>query len=876
MLFFKWITVNGWWYISGQFDEWKNSIINNRNSVVDKPNMKNKTWTNSVNTGYNPINSVNNSGEIIHRVIINEEQVQQIKDRSNVEIVPVTDGYYEIITPDEKLIPTTYIDTSTYIIPKPIDVKSCDVNNTYWNLRWKLWVNYNWFIYEYINSHKQNNVLVAILDSWIDWNNKVLKWHLATNSGENEDWNDTDDDWYIDDIAWANVVLGNWNTQDYNWHGTHVAWIVLQTFPNASLLPIKVSEWDSEYVDEYSIIKWLRYAIDAGVDIINMSFWWEWFNEVTQSLIDEAVEKWIIVVAAAWNEWEDISLYYPASYTWTISVWSVWYTWISSFSNYVADVLAPWECIYSYWLNNPLEFWWWTSMSTPHLVWMLWTYLSFGKTLWNESEILSVLNNASKTENKIKVVDAPKLYWLEKNNNNVYSYIWKINDSLKTIQTKLTKIQNSIFTEQDLNSVASYKSTLSSNANNIWNLYSKLWMTTWFGLELKKDIEEYNKLLWQLNPWWLFLEVGWWNLLTSLWTDVCVSEYDTLCNTFDKIIVWWEKLPASNTKKYYTHNDDQYSIGVDVYQQEGSLVSNSNKIGSLTISWLPKASAWNAWVIVTFTVDVNWKLSVRAVDKDNPNNVMTTTINAVKRNTVIVTWDNYYKAKSIIDELIPLTERILSKIESFYNLNPFDYIPENVTWTYQITKIDLDIPEYVDINTWVDEQFNTWINKESGVNLSWTVSILSWLKTKINENIKVDSVIDGDTIRVFMNWKSVKVRLIWVDAPESTDTRYWYTECFWNASTNYLKKLLSNKTIWLEYDLTQWMYDKYDRILAYVYLNWENINEKIISDGYAREYTYNLPYKYQSEFKSAQREADSLDKWLWNETACNWERKQWK
>ena len=74
--------------------------------------------------------------------------------------------------------------------------------------------------------------------------------------------------------------------------------------------------------------------------------------------------------------------------------------------------------------------------------------------------------------------------------------------------------------------------------------------------------------------------------------------------------------------------------------------------------------------------------------------------------------------------------------------------------------------------------------------------------------------------------------MIWVDAPESYDTRYSYTECFWTVSSKYLKNLLSNKKIWLEYDNTQWRYDKYDRILAYVFLNWENINKKIISDWY--------------------------------------------
>ena len=40
-------------------------------------------------------------------------------------------------------------------------------------------------------------------------------------------------------------------------------------------------------------------------------------------------------------------------------------------------------------------------------------------------------------------------------------------------------------------------------------------------------------------------------------------------------------------------------------------------------------------------------------------------------------------------------------------------------------------------------------------------------------------------------------------------------------------------------------------------------------DGYAYEYTYRLPYKYQSEFKTAQTEARNAQKGLWSSNICN-------
>jgi len=138
----------------------------------------------------------------------------------------------------------------------------------------------------------------------------------------------------------------------------------------------------------------------------------------------------------------------------------------------------------------------------------------------------------------------------------------------------------------------------------------------------------------------------------------------------------------------------------------------------------------------------------------------------------------------------------------------------------------------------------------------------------------VKSVIDWDTVKINYNWKNQNIRLIWVDAPESSKTRYWYIECFWKESKSYLTNILAWKNIELEFDASQWDYDKYNRLLAYIRLNWENINKKIIADWYAFEYTYNLPYKYMNEFKQAQKNASQNNLGLWSSTACNWVRSQ--
>lgn len=135
-------------------------------------------------------------------------------------------------------------------------------------------------------------------------------------------------------------------------------------------------------------------------------------------------------------------------------------------------------------------------------------------------------------------------------------------------------------------------------------------------------------------------------------------------------------------------------------------------------------------------------------------------------------------------------------------------------------------------------------------------------------------IVDGDTIKVKSDNKEYSVRMIWLDAPESSTFRYGYAECFGREASDHLKALLSWVTqIQLETDQTQTSTDKYGRLLGYVIVTWVNLNQKMIEDGYGFEYTYNLPYKYQSEFKSAQKTASEKRLWLWADSACKGERK---
>lgn len=140
--------------------------------------------------------------------------------------------------------------------------------------------------------------------------------------------------------------------------------------------------------------------------------------------------------------------------------------------------------------------------------------------------------------------------------------------------------------------------------------------------------------------------------------------------------------------------------------------------------------------------------------------------------------------------------------------------------------------------------------------------------------VNVVSVTDGDTIKVQIGTQTKTIRFIGIDTPETKDPRK-PVQCFGQEASNKMKELVENKQVIIESDTSQGELDKYGRLLRYVFLpDGTNVNLKMISDGYAHEYTYNLPYKYQSEFKAAQKDADINNRGLWAPTTCNGDTSQ--
>jgi micrococcal nuclease len=102
----------------------------------------------------------------------------------------------------------------------------------------------------------------------------------------------------------------------------------------------------------------------------------------------------------------------------------------------------------------------------------------------------------------------------------------------------------------------------------------------------------------------------------------------------------------------------------------------------------------------------------------------------------------------------------------------------------------------------------------------------------------VERIIDGDTIVI----NQTSVRLLGINTPEKG-------EIYYPEAKKFLEKLISNKTIKLEFGKEK--YDIYKRILAYVFFKGENINLRLVDEGFANLYFPSGKDSYYNDFEEA-------------------------
>ena len=126
-------------------------------------------------------------------------------------------------------------------------------------------------------------------------------------------------------------------------------------------------------------------------------------------------------------------------------------------------------------------------------------------------------------------------------------------------------------------------------------------------------------------------------------------------------------------------------------------------------------------------------------------------------------------------------------------------------------------------------------------------------------------VVDGDTIIVDIDGEETRVRLIGIDTPESVNPDESKNTEAGDLASAYTKELLSDETVYLEYDIDKT--DDYDRTLAYVYLSdgVTMVNKLLLENGYASIMTIQPNSKYANDFYELQKAAQENQIGIWSE-----------
>lgn len=238
-------------------------------------------------------------------------------------------------------------------------------------------------------SQNEKSVVVAIVDTGIDYTHDELKNVIWQNNDETKDGSDSDGNGFADDtMGWDFTEESSNDPYDNNGHGTAIAGLIaaandskgvvgIASDIDIKIMPVKALDSDGEaYMS--MLIEGIEYANNNGADICNCS--WGGKTGIWQ-ILDCAIMKQIIFksdmlfTVAAGNESTDIDkvTYVPASFDSDnlISVGSIeWDGSFSWFSNYGTDCVqlcAPGAAIYTTNTGGGYTCEWGTSFSAPYV-----------------------------------------------------------------------------------------------------------------------------------------------------------------------------------------------------------------------------------------------------------------------------------------------------------------------------------------------------------------------------------------------------------------------------------------------------------------------------------------------------------------------------
>ena len=145
-----------------------------------------------------------------------------------------------------------------------------------------------------------------------------------------------------------------------------------------------------------------------------------------------------------------------------------------------------------------------------------------------------------------------------------------------------------------------------------------------------------------------------------------------------------------------------------------------------------------------------------------------------------------------------------------------------------------------------NEEKQRWEITKTAVYYDENFNITNTINDIKQEKIEVKYVesVDGDTAKFELNGEKITVRFLGIDTPETVHPTKG-EEFYGKEASNFTKEILENaKKIEIEYDSNSSEKDKYERHLAWIWVDGILLQEKLIKNGLATTYMLQYNYKY--------------------------------
>lgn len=129
--------------------------------------------------------------------------------------------------------------------------------------------------------------------------------------------------------------------------------------------------------------------------------------------------------------------------------------------------------------------------------------------------------------------------------------------------------------------------------------------------------------------------------------------------------------------------------------------------------------------------------------------------------------------------------------------------------------------------------------------------------------VELVKVIDGDTIKIIFEGKEQNVRYLLIDTPETNHPRLG-KQPFGEEAKVRNKELIENGKLEIEFDVGE-RFDKYDRLLAYIYVDGKSVQKILLSEGLARvAYVYPPNTRHLDPYEKSQVVAKEKKIGIWS------------